>query len=160
MISLRGTGFARLPDGGRARPDAVPLLQRSHFAVFFTLILLTIGAWGLTLIQAQLMAERMEGVVVPAGADDAMDTMGDMNALGEMDAVAGMGETASPGMADMAGVGWSIIGLAAFIVAWAVMMVAMMLPTLAPMLLLYQTISSTKQAAGAAFVSTWILVIG
>ena len=49
-------------------------------------------------------------------------------------------------MADMAGRGWSLGGLAAFVVAWAVMMAAMMLPAVAPLLLLYRTIASRSMA--------------
>jgi predicted metal-binding membrane protein len=100
------------------------------------------------------MPPGMDVVVQRPVQDDAP------SAIGEMDAMAGMDETASPGMAEMAGTGWSLGGLAAFVGAWSVMMVAMMLPAVAPMLLLYRTIVSKSTSADTAFVSTWILVAG
>jgi predicted metal-binding membrane protein len=139
--------------GSKAGRHGVTTLQRSQLAVLVTLILLTIGAWVLTIIQAQSMPPGME-VVVQRPVQDAP------NAMGEMDAMAGMDETASPGMAEMAGTGWPLGGLAAFVGAWSVMMVAMMLPAVAPMLLLYRTIASKSTSADTAFVSTWILVVG
>jgi predicted metal-binding membrane protein len=72
----------------------------------------------------------------------AMDDAGDMAATG------------------MAGAGWSIAALAAFVVAWAVMMAAMMFPAAAPMLLLYRTIATQRGASGQAFVPTWVFAAG
>jgi len=110
------------------RRDATALLQRGQLAVLVTLILLTVGASGLTIIQAQSMPGRMGGVVEPAAIDDPPAAMGDMTTTGEMGAMPGSGGTANPGTADMAGPGWQLGGLAAFVVAWSIMMAAMMLP--------------------------------
>jgi predicted metal-binding membrane protein len=153
MITLTGSGFAQ-PSGGGPGQNVAALLQRGQLAVFVTLILLTAVAWGFTVIQAQSMPEGMTVGVDPAGADDAMNAMGGMTAMPERD------EPVSPGVADMAGTGWSLAGLTAFVVVWAVMMVAMMLPAVAPVILLYRTIVGKQQADGVAFVSTWILVVG
>jgi predicted metal-binding membrane protein len=76
-------------------------------------------------------------------ASDGIDPMGDMDAMG-----------------DMAGPGWSLQALAAFVGAWAVMMAAMMLPAVAPLLLLYRTIAGKSMTSQTAFVATWILVGG
>jgi len=159
VISFKGSGLARWPDAG-TRLDTAALLHRGHLAVFVTLILLTIGAWGVTILQAQSMAGEMAVGVEPVSTDGSMDAAGDMVSMDTMTAMPEMDETVSPGMVDMAGRGWSLAGLAAFVVAWGVMMVAMMLPAVAPLLLLYRTMAGKKQAAGAAFVSTWILVFG
>ena len=134
--------------GGGQRATA--LLQRSQFALLVTLILLTVGAWSLTIFQARTMEMGM-GVVVPGAPPDAAS-----DSMGDMDTMVGMNPT---GMASMA-VRWSIGGLAAFVSAWAVMMAAMMLPAVAPMLLLYRTIAAKKQADGGAFVSNWVLAAG
>ncbi len=48
----------------------------------------------------------------------------------------------------------------AFLVMWAVMMVAMMFPTAAPMVLAFHRIQSGKRERGEAFVSTWMFVAG
>ena len=71
MFSFKGTGPAQPSDGG-AGHDLAALLQRSHLAVFVSLILLTIGAWGLTIIQAQSMQE-MGVVVAPVTSDGQED---------------------------------------------------------------------------------------
>lgn len=54
------------------------------------------------------------------------------------------------------------MGLAApaFLALWAVMMVAMMFPTAAPMILTFHRIESGKKARGEAFVATWLFVAG
>src|SRR4051794_7757237 len=121
MISLKGSEFAR-PTGDGAQRNAAALLQRGQLAVFIILILLTVGAWGFTVIRANSMPEGMTVGVDPAGVDDAMNAMDDMTAMPGSDG------RATPGMTNMAGTEWSLAGLAAFVVAWAVMMVAMMLP--------------------------------
>ncbi len=125
-----------------------------------TLLILTIAAWGVTVYQARTMDMPM-GVVVrgampetaPAPASDAMD---DMSSLGGT-AMNEAGEMAAGGMA---GGGWSLTGLTTFVVAWAVMMAAMMFPAAAPMILLFRAVALRRQAAGRAFVPTWVFVAG
>jgi predicted metal-binding membrane protein len=51
-------------------------------------------------------------------------------------------------------------GLGAFVAAWAVMMAAMMLPSAAPMVLLYRTVARGQAARGNPLVPTWIFVLG
>ncbi|MDP9358757.1 MAG: DUF2182 domain-containing protein [Chloroflexota bacterium] len=63
-------------------------------------------------------------------------------------------------MAGMAAEGWSLGGFTAFLVAWAVMMAAMMFPAAAPMLLLFRRVSTQRQVAGNAFVPTWVFAAG
>ncbi len=121
--------------------------------------------------------ETGEPVVADAGPEaggqampgDGMAGMEDMPGM-VMAAPASSGaETAStlpsapdPGMAmaGMAAEGWSLGAFTAFLVAWAVMMAAMMFPAAAPMLLLVRRVSTQRQAAGNAFVSTWIFAAG
>jgi predicted metal-binding membrane protein len=45
-----------------------------------------------------------------------------------------------------------------FLAIWIVMMVAMMFPTAAPMILMFDRIAAGKQARGQAFVPTWVFV--
>jgi predicted metal-binding membrane protein len=47
---------------------------------------------------------------------------------------------------------------ALFIALWAVMMVAMMLPSAAPMILMFSTVYAGKRQKGQPFVPTWIFV--
>jgi predicted metal-binding membrane protein len=122
------------------------------------LLVLTIAAWLLTIQQAQRMDMPM-GVVVRGGADVSSQTANDGLAdMGMSDAaVDDAGEMAAMGMA---GVGWTFAGFVAFVVAWAVMMAAMMFPAAAPMLLLYRTVATQRQAKGTAFVPTWVFATG
>jgi predicted metal-binding membrane protein len=92
---------------------------------------------------------------------------GEMAGMNEMPGMAtaeptgtGMGQAASAGMAGMTDGGWTWDGLTTFVVAWAVMMAAMMFPAAAPMLLLFRTISTSRGVRGVAVVPTWIFAAG
>jgi predicted metal-binding membrane protein len=50
------------------------------------------------------------------------------------------------------------MGAPLFLAIWAVMMVAMMFPTAAPMILTFHKVQASKRARGEAFVSTWVFV--
>jgi predicted metal-binding membrane protein len=54
----------------------------------------------------------------------------------------------------------TVPGLVAYVAAWLVMMVAMMLPSAVPMILLYRTVARGHAARGNPLVPTWIFVIG
>jgi predicted metal-binding membrane protein len=73
----------------------------------------------------------------------------------------GIGGTA---MADMAPATmqpeFGIASLAAFVLAWVVMMSAMMVPSAMPMVLLYRTVARGQAARGKTFVPTWVFVLG
>ena len=136
-------------------------LERGRLAVLLALAVLTIGAWALTIYQAQTMDMPM-GVVVrdvtpTADAPTAMDDMGSIE-TGAMDEAADMASTG------MAGSSWSVGGLVAFVVAWAVMMAAMMaammFPAAAPMILLFRAVAKQRRARTGAVVPTWIFVAG
>jgi predicted metal-binding membrane protein len=50
------------------------------------------------------------------------------------------------------------LGAAVFLAIWVVMMVAMMFPTAAPMILMFDRLAAGKRARGQAFVPTWVFV--
>jgi predicted metal-binding membrane protein len=54
----------------------------------------------------------------------------------------------------------TLAGLVAFVAAWVVMMAAMMLPSAAPMILLYRAAARDRAARGSSFASTWIFILG
>jgi len=62
------------------------------------------------------------------------------------------GMDAGPGT-DLGGLGW-------YVGIWVTMMAAMMLPSVAPMVLVFLRISEHRQRQGKAFVPTWIFVAG
>jgi predicted metal-binding membrane protein len=131
-------------------------LERGQLAVLIVLALLTVAAWALTIRQAQMMDMPM-GVVardpMPDSDTNAPATMDDMSGTAMDEA----GEVAAGGMAAS---GWSLAAFSAFVVAWAVMMAAMMFPAAAPMILLFRTVARQRQASGGAFVPTWVFVAG
>ena len=59
---------------------------------------------------------------------------------------------AGPGT-DLGGLGW-------FLGIWVTMMAAMMLPSVAPMTLLFARISRERRGRGRAFVPTWVFLAG
>jgi predicted metal-binding membrane protein len=155
-----GSGLAQ-PGGGGC--GAALLLQRGQLALFVTLIFLTVGAWGFTIVQAQSMAGRMDVAVSPPVDDASSNPVGDMTAMDGMDTVPDTDTepaVPTPAMAGMTGPEWSLGAFAAFMVAWAVMMAAMMLPAVTPLLLLYRTIAGNSMAGNTASIATWILVVG
>jgi len=155
-------------------PQPRSALERGQFVVLALLALLTAAAWTLTVHQARTMDMPM-GVVArsavesdaPAVASDATSSMPDMDGMA-MDEMAkdestgtGLGTAAAAGMSGMGGSDrWSWSSLTAFLIAWAVMMVAMMFPSVAPMVLLFRTVSTQRTSASGAFVPTWIFVVG
>ena len=129
--------------GSDPRRRAAAPLPRGQLALLVTLVLVTIGAWAVTIIQARSMSGDLAGMAPPPTVEDAATGMGGMEP-----------------MAGMAGIEWGLGGLAAFVVAWAVMMAAMMLPAATPMFLLYRAMASKQQSGGRAFALTWLLVAG
>lgn len=125
-----------------------PALVRDRLILLALLAVITAGAWALTAYQARTMDMPMG--VVARGAAESNDDMGGMGDMGAM---------VSSGMAGQID-GWSWASFSAFIVAWVVMMAAMMFPAAAPMILLFQTTASRRKAAGRAFVPTWVFVAG
>jgi predicted metal-binding membrane protein len=152
MIPLGGSRLAPAPPG--AGHGATALLRRSQFAVLATLLLLTVVAWGATIMQMRSMSAGAPVSEAAPPADDAMAGMAGMNAAMETDGATPLA------MDEMDATGWSFSGLAVFVASWAVMMAAMMLPAVAPLLLLYRKIAGNTMSGGIAFSATWILVAG
>jgi predicted metal-binding membrane protein len=95
------------------------------------------AAWWLTIHDAVTMSMPM-GIAVRGG----------MSAEG----MTGMA------MGGVAATGWSLAGAVIFIAMWTVMMAAMMLPAVAPMVLLFA--SAQARLGNDAAVSTWIFIAG
>ncbi len=111
------------------------MLQRDRAIVACGLVLVTLLAWAYLLYQAQRMSNMpMEGM--------------------EMNMSMGM-EMAMPQMQS-----WQAIDLILIFTMWSVMMVGMMLPTAAPMILLFAVVSRKRREQERPFVSTGIFVLG
>jgi predicted metal-binding membrane protein len=59
-----------------------------------------------------------------------------------------------------AGPGTNLGGLGWYVGVWVTMMAAMMLPSVAPMTLLFARVSRERQERGRAFVPTWVFIAG
>jgi predicted metal-binding membrane protein len=146
-------------------PRRRSVLEQGQVVLLALLVLLTVVAWTLTVHQARTMDMPM-GIVArgavesdpPAADPDAMSDMSDM----EMEEPAGtdVGTAAATGMSGMDDDRWAWDGFSSFLVAWAVMMVAMMFPAVAPLVLIFRTISAQRATAGRAFAPTWIFIAG
>ena len=131
-----------------AVPTALPrqsgsALERGRSVLLVTLIALTAGAWLLTLGHAWTLETSAGGVHsahthLPAAFADGAPY-------------------ASVGMT---GAGWSAWGLLAFVVTWAVMMAAMMLPSAGPMLLLFHAVAGRPQRHVSRLRPTWVFAGG
>jgi predicted metal-binding membrane protein len=122
----------RVPDQG-----VTALLGQARLSLLVSLVLLTVGAWGLTLYQTLTM-----GPPTGMAGDDALP-------LDHMDGMA---------MAGMHASGLSLMGAAVFLVVWTVMMAAMMLPAAAPMILTFAQAQARRNRA--VVVPTWVFVAG
>jgi len=110
------------------------LLKREQLGVLAGLVAVTALAWAYLIVMA-------------AG----MDMDGGSGAMG-----GAMGEAVI--MAKAAS--WTPVDLALMFLMWAIMMVGMMLPSAAPMILLFAMVSRKQQAAGAARVATGVFASG
>ena len=115
---------------------------RARLAILTVLALLTVATWTLTLSQARQMDMDM-GIAVRGGLPAA--------------AAGGMSRMA---MSGLSAAGWSVHETLTFLGAWTVMMVAMMLPAIAPMLVLFGTIQAGRGARGGTFAPTWMFAAG
>jgi len=112
-------------------------LRRASLSLLLSLAVLTAAAWALTIYQAGGMSAPM-GIAVRGGAS--------------ADGMAGMA------MAGMSAAGWSVSGAATFVAVWTVMMAAMMLPAVAPMLVIFASANAPGKQEAA--VPTWIFAAG
>jgi predicted metal-binding membrane protein len=129
-------------------------LERGQLALLVALLVLTLGAWGLTIYRAQTMDMHMG--VVPRGEPAPLDVTSSTEDMGGMTMI----DVADIAATGMTGAGWSLAGFTTFVVAWAVMMAAMMFPSAAPMLLLYRAVTTERQQTGGAFAPTWVFGAG
>ena len=139
-----------------SRPIPTPLEQGER-ALLLALIVLTLGAWALTIHQARTMDMTLG--MSPGGAPQPETSATNPVESNDMAAMV-MDEASAMAATGMAGAGWSLPGLASFVVAWAVMMAAMMFPAAAPMLLFFHAVTRKRQTRGGAFVPTWVFAAG
>jgi len=115
---------------------------RARVLLLLSLGILTLGAWALTLRNAQVMSEPM-GITAhddPSMDGMSMDSMSDMTTAG------------------MPAAGWSLPEAIGFVAMWTVMMAAMMLPAMVPMVLTFAAAQARR--TGTMAIPTWIFIAG
>ena len=156
-----------IADGVRRWPgwSRRTIIDRGQLVLLASLAVLTIGAWGLTIHQARTMDMSM-GIVASGGGEGAASSSGQPASM-TMDGMAtdqpmspDAGTLAASGMSGMGQDGWSWRGGTTFVVAWAVMMAAMMFPAAAPVLLLFRTVTAKRRGTGQSLVMTWVFAGG
>jgi predicted metal-binding membrane protein len=141
---MAGNATARMADGEAILPL---ILRRDRLPAFAGLVGVTVLSW-------------LYLVWLAAGMSD----MGDM-AGGDMSGMAGgqMSGMAAGGMAGMAMPAlhaWTAGYFVLMFLMWAVMMVGMMLPSAAPMILLYDRVRERQEAKGATLAGTAVFASG
>jgi predicted metal-binding membrane protein len=121
------------------------LFKRDRMLVLCGLVIMSALAWVYLIHEASSM-RRMNLMDPNAQMDMNMDMNMDM----------GMGmKMAMPGMQT-----WGPLDLFLIFTMWAVMMIAMMVPTAAPMLLLFATVNRQRRQQQRPFVSTAVFLCG
>ena len=118
------------------------LLRRDRVVVTASLVVTTVLAWAYVLWLATDMT--VPAATAPAAAGGDMPGM-DMPGMGGMD----MDAMATPGFR-----AWAPADFAFIFAMWAVMMVGMMTPSVAPMVLLYAGVGRKARASGRPIAST------
>ncbi|CAN5647183.1 hypothetical protein BH23CHL4_BH23CHL4_16920 [soil metagenome] len=137
-------------------------LDRGQIAMLILLAMLTTGAWALTVREARTIDMPM-GVAVRGAADrpeptDPDSGMGSMPGMSiDTTATSGMGSMAASGMS---GMGWTWEGFLTFLLAWCVMMAAMMFPAAAPMVLFVQRVVSRRRGERLELMPALVFVAG
>lgn len=141
-------------------PEPIELGQT---IVLVLLGMLTVGSWAVSMQQARSMDMPMgvaiPGIMSPASSGKTtsdMDSMPGMTTMSPADPEP-MQEMAGTGMGSM---GWTLEGLLVFLLAWSVMMAAMMFPAAAPMILFFQKVVVRRNTEKAAMLPTWVFVAG
>jgi predicted metal-binding membrane protein len=130
-------------------PALEMILRRDRTIVAVSLVALTVLAWLYLLSLAQTMGPAMGPGISSMPADG----------MGGMSGMVGM-EMPGTARSMAAAPVWSA-GDAAFVLAmWCMMMVGMMLPSAAPMILLYARVGRHAAAQGAPFAATGIFAAG
>jgi predicted metal-binding membrane protein len=145
---MAGNAAARTAEGEAFLPL---ILRRDRLPAFVGLIGVTVLAWLYLVWLARGMGE-MAG----AGSMSGMSSGGSMSG-GDM---SGMSAGGMAGMAMPALGAWSASYAVLMFLMWTVMMVGMMLPSAAPMILLYDRVRERQEAKGASLAGTGVFALG
>jgi predicted metal-binding membrane protein len=126
------------------------VLRRDRAIVIAAIAGLTILAWAYIL----WLAVQMDMAGMPASKHGGMEMPG-MNMRGASMPMAGMAHAVEPAFR-----AWSAADFAFTFTMWAVMMVGMMTPSVAPMVLLYAVVGRKAAASGRPLAATGCFIMG
>ncbi|MGA8192362.1 MAG: DUF2182 domain-containing protein [Acetobacteraceae bacterium] len=131
------------PADNASIPILESLLLRDRFVVIAGLLVVIAAAWTWILLGAGT------GMNAPEGLSD----MAEMNGMSGMGSMAGMPSALAPAV-------WTPSYAALILSMWWVMMIAMMLPSAAPMLLLFARVNRKERSGGRPYVPTAVFAVG
>jgi len=135
--------------------DMTAAVRRDRAVLVIAIAVLTVLAWAYLL---HLAAQMSPPEMMPTSADGAM---GGMSMPAPLGAMAGMpmghdiAAAVEPGFRP-----WGLTGFALVFLMWAVMMIGMMMPSVAPMVLLYAAIGRRTGEGGRTLAATGWFVTG
>ena len=136
------------------------VLKRDRAIVIGGLVGVIVLAWIYILLGAGMGMTAIEMTAISDSSGD-MQAVDGENGDGTGTAEGGtMSATVSMAMAVMQPVAWSAGYAVLMVFMWWIMMVAMMLPSAAPMILLYAAVNRKARERGAPFVPTGVFALG
>ncbi len=136
------------------------VLKRDRAIVIGGLVGVIVLAWIYILLGAGMGMTAIEMTAISDSSGD-MQAVDGGNGDGTGTAEGGtMSATVSMAMAVMQPVAWSAGYAVLMVFMWWIMMVAMMLPSAAPMILLYAAVNRKARERGAPFVPTGVFALG
>jgi predicted metal-binding membrane protein len=138
------------------------VLRRDRVVVIAALVVVIVAAWSYVLLGAGTGMSAFEMTSSPFGApgDMAMDQDGSDMAMGQNGPDIAMGEVGSDVMTVMAPMAWTPGYAVLMLFMWWTMMVAMMLPSASPMILLFARFNRAQRDKGAPYVPTGVFALG
>ena len=131
------------------------VLRRDRAVVIAALVMLTVLAWGYTAWLANSISRMSASAMIPSTMSaptmpmDGMSMGAASQAMPSDTASIGMGTMLAPTFAP-----WTAPHVAFMVAMWAVMMVGMMLPTAAPVILIYARVGREAAAQHKPFAAT------
>ena len=140
------------------------VLRRDRIVVIAALVVVIVAAWVYILLGAGVGMTALEMTPPHGGASDMTMDSGDM-AMGEAGSDMAMGGSDAAGggsdmMTVMAPMAWTPGYAVLMFFMWWIMMVAMMLPSASPMILLFARFNRTQRDKGAPYVPTGVFALG
>jgi predicted metal-binding membrane protein len=140
------------------------VLRRDRIVVIAALVVVIVAAWVYILLGAGMGMTAFEMTPPDGGASDMTMDSGDM-AMGEAGSDMAMGGSDAAGggsdmMMVMAPMAWTPGYAVLMFFMWWIMMVAMMLPSASPMILLFARFNRTQRDKGAPYVPTGVFALG